>query len=160
MAPRKRGHTAVNWKSEAIDRLRRYQSMKTAVRIIPDEIQRLEMESTNIKAARSDKLRVRSSVTNRDDALLNNMVRREELTWTLKLAKLWIKTTESALGEISPEDKLVLHRLFIANERGNIERLCQELGCEQSTVYRKRDQALYRFTIALYGFVETQFERL
>lgn len=149
----------MNWKSEAIDRLRRYESMKNAIRTIPDEISRLEMEAVSIKAVRTDKLPVKSGSTDRNDALLDNMVRREELAWTLKQAKLWVKTTERGLGELTPEDKLVLHRLFISNERGNIERLCQELGCEQSTVYRKRDQAIYRFTIALYGFVETQFER-
>lgn len=147
----------MNWKSEAIDRLRRYDSMKTAVQSIPDEIRRLEMEATSIKAVRTDKVPIKSSAADRNDALINNMVQREELEWTLKQAKLWVKTTDTALSNLTPEDKLILHRLFIANERGNIERLCQELNCEQSTVYRKRDQALYRFTVALYGFVETQF---
>ena len=147
----------MNWKSEAIDRLRRYDSMKTAVQSIPDEIRRMEMEATSIKAVRTDKVPIKSSAVDRNDALINNMVRREELEWTLEQAKLWVKTTDTALSNLSPEDKLILHRLFIANERGNIERLCQELNCEQSTVYRKRDQALYRFTVALYGFVETQF---
>ena len=147
----------MNWKSEAIDRLRRYDSMKTAVQSIPDEIRRMEMEATSIKAVRTDKVPIKSSSADRNDALINNMVQREELEWTLKQAKLWVKTTDTALSNLTPEDKLILHRLFIANERGNIERLCQELNCEQSTVYRKRDQALYRFTVALYGFVETQF---
>ena len=147
----------MNWKSEAIDRLRRYDSMKTAVQSIPDEIRRMEMEATSIKAVRTDKVPIKSSAVDRNDALINNMVRREELEWTLEQAKLWVKTTDTALSNLTPEDKLILHRLFIANERGNIERLCHELNCEQSTVYRKRDQALYRFTVALYGFVETQF---
>jgi len=147
----------MNWKSEAIDRLRRYDSMKTAVQSIPNEIRRLEMEATSIKAVRTDRVPIKNSAADRNDALINNMVQREELEWTLKQAKLWVKTTDTALSNLTPEDKLILHRLFIANERGNIERLCQELNCEQSTVYRKRDQALYRFTVALYGFVETQF---
>ena len=149
----------MNWKSEAIDRLRRYDSMKSAIQSIPDEIHRLEMEATSIKTARLDKVPVKSGAVDRVDILLSNMVHREELQWTLKMAKLWVKTTDRALGTLMQEDRHILYRLFIANERGNIERLCQELGCEQSTVYRKRDQALYRFTIALYGFVETQFER-
>lgn len=149
----------MNWKTEAIDRLRRYEAMKAAVQSIPDEIRRLELEATKIRSTRTDKLQVKSSITDYNELLLNNMVLREELQCTLKQAKMWVKTTERAMGELSSEDKLVLHRLFVVPERGNIERLCQELGCEQSTVYRKRDQALYRFTIALYGFVETQFER-
>ena len=147
----------MNWKSEAIEHLRRYDAMKTAVQNIPDEIRRLEMEAVGIKAVRTDKVPVKNGVADYDDALLNSMVRREELECALNQAKLWVKTTDTALSNLTSEDKLILHRLFIANARGNIERLCMELGCEQSTVYRKRDQAIYRFTIALYGFVENQF---
>ncbi|MCD7860112.1 MAG: hypothetical protein LUH51_08170 [Firmicutes bacterium] len=38
---------------------------------------------------------------------------------------------------------------------GNVDRLCGDLACEQSTVYRKRDKALRHFTIALYGLTES-----
>lgn len=148
----------MNWKSEAIERLRKYESMKSAVQTIPDELRRLEMEAVSLKAVRTDRLSVKAGAEP-DDPLLNNMVRREELACTLRQAQLWVQTTEQGLAELTPEDRHILHRLFISNSRGNIERLCQEIGCEQSTVYRKRDQAIYRFTIALYGFVETQFGR-
>ena len=36
-------------------------------------------------------------------------------------------------------------------ELEDAKRLCEQLGVEQSSVYRKRDGALYRFTLALYG---------
>jgi hypothetical protein len=39
-------------------------------------------------------------------------------------------------------------------ERGNIERLCKELGMEASSVYRRRDSALKHFTLAFYGVEE------
>ena len=92
----------MNWKSEAIDRLRRYESMKSAVQSIPDELRRLEMEATSIKAVRTDKVQVKSGAIDRNEALLNNMVRREELQWTLNQAKLWVKTTDTALSNLTP----------------------------------------------------------
>ena len=36
-----------------------------------------------------------------------------------------------------------------------MDRLCTELGMEQSSIYRKRDEALRHFTVAMYGFSET-----
>ena len=42
-------------------------------------------------------------------------------------------------------------RFYMCPEKGSVERLCSELGLESSSVYRKRDKALRRFTVALYG---------
>jgi len=39
--------------------------------------------------------------------------------------------------------------------KGNVERLCVELYTEQSTVYRRKDVALRKFTIAMYGCLES-----
>ena len=50
---------------------------------------------------------------------------------------------------------MVLTRFYIYPERGGVSRLCEELGVEQSSVYRKRDKALERFTLALYGELES-----
>jgi hypothetical protein len=56
---------------------------------------------------------------------------------------------------LTPEERLVLLRIFILPESGSIQRLCDELNVEQSSVYRKRDKALEAFTLALYGRVES-----
>jgi hypothetical protein len=83
--------------------------------------------------------------------LLSNLVCREELSRALTQAKLWVSATDRALGALSPEEKLILRRMYIYPERNAVERLCGELDLEQSSIYRKRDQALHRFTTALYG---------
>ena len=146
----------MNWKSEAVDRLRRYDLMKAAVENIPEEIHRLAIEAKSIKAMRTDKLAVKSGTADHSEMLLNNLVHQEELKQSLENAKQWVKTTDAALSSLLPEEKLILYRLFMTNEKRSVERLCQELGCEQSSIYRKREAALHRFTIALYGFEETQ----
>ena len=45
----------------------------------------------------------------------------------------------------------MLLRFYMHPERGNVERLCGELGLEKSAVYDRREKALRRFTLALYG---------
>lgn len=146
----------MNWKSEAVERLRRYDAMNTALKNIPEELERLEYNARGIKASRFDRVPVKGGISTREDALLTNMVQRQELEWSMQQAKLWLSTTDRALSALSSEDRLVLHRMYISRERGGVDRLCGELGCEQSTIYRRRDKALYRFTLALYGFSESQ----
>lgn len=141
----------MNWKEEATQKLRKYDAMRLAVQNLPEQLHLLEESACAIRSARTDGTPVKGSTNRREDALLNNLVQREELSCALKQAKSWLKITDRALGALTPEEKLVLHRLYIYPERGAVDRLCGELGLEQSSVYRKRDKALERFTLALYG---------
>ena len=144
----------MNWKNEAIERLKRYEPMKAAAHNMIDELKELSSKIASLKSSMAEHIAVKTSAEF-NDQLLNDITRKEEMSTTLLQTKTWLKSTEKALGLLSPEEKLVLYRLYISRERNAIDRLCTELGCEQSTVYRKRDAALKRFTTALYGYLET-----
>lgn len=101
-----------------------------------------------------DKTPVKGGGGHREEALINNFVQRQELKLTLEQVKRWLHVTDRGLLALTEEERLVLQRLYLYPEKGAIDRLCNELGVEQSSVYRKRDQALERFTIAMYGFGE------
>ena len=58
------------------------------------------------------------------------------------------------MSALSPQEKLILHRLYIYPESGSLERLCKELEVETSSIYRRRDKALKHFTMAYYGIDE------
>ena len=145
----------MKWKDEAIEKLKRYDAMHTAQQNIAREIARLKEEAFAIRRADPEATPVRGSGGRYDEALMNNIVKRQELAWTLKQVKLWIANTDRGLTALNDEERQVLQRLYLYPEKGAMNRLCEELGMEQSTVYRKRDQALEHFTIAMYGFAET-----
>ncbi len=145
----------MKWKNEAMEKLRRYDAMRQALQNIPQEIGRLKAEAAAIRRSAMDMTPVRGSGGRRDEALLNNIAQRQELEWTLKQVRQWLNITDRGLMALSEEDRLVLQRLYLYPKKGALERLCSELGVEQSSVYRKRDQALERFTLAMYGFCET-----
>lgn len=141
----------MNWKEEATQKLRQYNAMQLALQNLPEELKRLEQAASSIRSARIDGTPVKDGTNHREDLLLSNMVHREELTNTLSQAKLWVSTTDRALGALTPEEKLILYRMYMFPERNALDRLCQELDLEQSSIYRKRDQALNRFVTAYYG---------
>lgn len=148
------GGDAVNWKQEAAEKLRRYDAMRLATINIPQELERLEIDAQSIRAARVDTPTVEGGGNRREEALINNLLHRQELTRTLQQAQLWLQTTDRALTALDPKEKLILHRFYIYPEKGGLERLCSELEMETSTLYRHRDKALKHFTIAYYGIAE------
>ena len=145
----------MNWRNEAMEKLRRYDIMRQALRNIPEEIERLKAEAVTLKSVSTDSMFVRGSGSRQEDARINNIIQRQELEQTLRLVRQWLTVTERGLLALDEEQRTILQRLYLYPQKGAIERLCMELGLEQSSVYRKRDQALHRFTAAIYGFSDT-----
>ena len=141
----------MNWKQEAITQLQKYEAMVEAVETIPTELARLKLLSRRTPGSGSDGVRVLTSRSMGDDALINNIMKRQELEMSYKNAKLWVASTQKALSVLEPEEKQILEKMYIRPEKGAVGSLCVSLGIEQSSVYRRRDSALERFTIALYG---------
>ncbi len=145
----------MNWKAEAMDKLRRYDAMRQAMVNIPEEIRRLESEAYSLRSTTMDNDPVKEGGGRKEDSLLSNLVCRQELAATLEQAGTWLRIADRALAALTPEEKLILHRLYIYPERGSLDRLCTDLQVEQSSIYRKRDKALRKFTYALYGACES-----
>lgn len=141
----------MNWKNEAIDRLTRYSAMTQAVENIPKEITRLERAIQELRGSDPSKIPSGKNPGPRDDALIGNIIKRQELCDSYENAKIWVDTTDQAMSVLNGEEKTILTRMYVTPERGVVNELCLSLGVEQSSIYRKRDQALYRFTMALYG---------
>ena len=141
----------MNWKNEAIERLNRYPAMVQAVENIPLELNRLRWDMESIKSIQPDRISSPGTSGPSDDKMINNIIKREELSRALESAKIWVETTDSAMNVLTQEEQTILQHMYIKPQRGVVNFLCSELGIEQSSVYRRRDAALYRFTMALYG---------
>lgn len=145
----------MNWKTEAMEKLRRYDSMLLAAKNIPVELCRLEEAAVAIRRGGIDGCAVISGGNRQEERMLDNLMNRQELNRCLQQTESWLDTMERALMSLPREERLVLERFYIRPEKGSVERLCTELGAETSTIYRKRDKALRQFTIALYGCEES-----
>ena len=146
----------MNWKREAIDKLKNYEAHREALENIPKEIKRLESAYAGIRSAATDGPPVSGGGDTREDSMLSNIIHRDELKRRLKEARLWVSMVDRALAVLDDEERLVLDRFYIHQVKGVIEDLCGRLNVEKATVYRRRDNALRRFTIALYGVTDSE----
>lgn len=146
----------MDWKREAIDKLKNYEAHREALENIPMEIKRLELSYVGIRSAFTDGTPVSGDRDQRENVMLSNIVQRNELKRRLKEARLWISMVDKALAVLDDEERLVLDRFYIHRKKGSVGELCERLNVEQATVYRKRDSALRQFTVAMYGVTETE----
>lgn len=80
-----------------MEKLRRYGAMRLAVVNISEEIKRLEVDAKSIRSAKVDASPVAGGGNRREEALLNNIVHRQELARTLEQAHIWLRSTDRAL---------------------------------------------------------------
>ena len=146
----------MNWKREAIDKLKNYEAHKQALECLPKEIRRLESSFAGIRSATTDGTPISGGGNTREDSMLSNIVHRDELKRRLKEARLWVAQVDKALAVLDDEERLVLDRFYIHRAKGAVEALCESLNLEKSAVYDRRDKALRHFTLALYGVTETE----
>lgn len=144
------------WKFKAIDKLKDYTAKQAAVINIPQEILMLKSKAESIRSATTDGTPVVGGGSAREEMLLSNIVRQEELTAMLKRAKISVKIVDNALDAISEDERYVLEKMYINRSKGAVERLQDEYGLEDArSVYKRADKALTHFTLALYGLTES-----
>ena len=72
-----------------------------------------------------------------------------------EIAKRRVNDINKALAILTPDEQLIIRRVFIEQREetsaDTIFDLCDELHIERSQVYRKRKAALEKLTIALFG---------
>ena len=146
----------MNWKREAVDKLKNYEAHKLALESLPKEIRRLESSFAGIRSATTDGTPISGGGNTREDSMLSNIVHRDELKRRLKEARLWVSMVDKALAVLDDEEQLVLDRFYIHRTKGTVEARCESLNLEKSAVYDRRDKALRHFTLALYGVTETE----
>ena len=139
----------MDWKREAADELRNYMNRKAAIANISGQIADLATEITSIRSASAD-----GSPVAGDDALVNNILKRERLEEAQRLTENRVRRVDRALNQLSERDRCVLQRFYITPCIGGVERLCRELAIEKTTAYRWKDCALRNFTITMYGLTE------
>lgn len=144
----------MDWKQPAVQRLKNYETRRLALSTIPAQLETLEMQFTSIRGARTDGDPVSGGTNRREELLLANIQKRSELKANYKIAMREVEITEKGLDALTKEERRILELFYIVRPTDHISRLCDEFAIEKSEVYRRKDDALKKFTIAMYGVVE------
>lgn len=128
----------MDWRAEAISKLKEYPARKQAAVGLPAEIQRVDLQYQAARDAGS-----------KDDAL-SAAALKAELQDRLKETELWVSFVVGALEILDPEELKVLDCFYIHPAKNKTA----ALGTSLQEAYPIRDRALRRFTFALYGISE------
>lgn len=146
----------MDWKREAIDMLRNYPAMQVSLATLPEELNRLEAEATGLRSSMGGEDCVAGGRSEPDDRLISNLVKREMVKSNIETARRHVEIVKQGLAVLDEDERRILDLMFVHRERGNIDRLCEELDIENPPgVYKRKDKALRKFTIALYGITES-----
>lgn len=144
----------MNYKDWTIPRLKELPLLEKALINNPERIKMLEAEYDNIRAARTDATPVSGGTNMREEILIANIAEREELKEKYEIAERKVKQLRKALSELDESECKTLEYFYINRCKGHVERLCAELCCEKSEVYRIKDGALVKLSKILYGCAE------
>ena len=145
----------IDWKAMAIEALQAYPARKASLDSLPMEIRMLEERMTAPRgSASSDATPVKEGGNRYEDRLLTDIAKKEEMKRALARAKIEAARVEEALEKLTEEQRLLLDRFYMHRTQDYMDRLCDELGYEKSQVYKRKDDALYYFTLRMYGVIE------
>lgn len=144
----------MDWKKEAAGKLKDYSARRRALEALPRQIEEVRLRRQGIHAARTDGMAVGGGGCGREDRMIDSMLYEEELERRLEVTRAWVAGVEAGLEALGQEERLILERFYINPTADSVDRLCGELGLERAAVYRRKDLALRRFTMALYGWEE------
>lgn len=145
----------MNWVREAESKLRDYSAKEQSLESVTERITQLNLEMSCVRSATTDGTAVHGGGNGREDALLNNIAERDELERAKLSTAEWLEWVNGALTALSDTDKNLLDKFYINRRKGHVERLCEEMHLEKAQVYRRKEAALRKFTLLLYGATET-----
>lgn len=145
----------MNWVREAESKLRDYSAKAQSLESVTERITQLNLEMSCVRSATMDGTAVHGGGNGREDALLNNIAERDELQRAKLSTTEWLEWVNGALTALSDTDKNLLDKFYVNRRKGHVERLCEEMHLEKAQVYKRKDAALRKFTLLLYGVTET-----
>lgn len=132
----------MNYKKWLIDDLKNLRRDKFAVVQLTSELETIEAEYASIKATDYDKMPGGKGDNVQEQKLLDAIARKEEKAACLKATKLHVADMERLLGQLAADEKEIIERTFINEERCSHDVLAEELGCSVRTINYKKQDAL------------------
>lgn len=144
----------MNWQKEAISELRNYEKRKSAIASMTERLRILDEKFKSIRCATTDNVPVMGGASRLEDSMLNNIAERQRLELNIDATVRLVDLTERGLSSLDDKQRTVLEKFYIRRPPRHVEWLMEYFCVEQSQVYRLKDDALYDFTIGMFGVID------
>ena len=145
----------MNWKKEAINLLKDYPAKQESMTNLKERYRMLDYEMQNLHAAQSDKIPVKGGLSRQQEHLINTIAEKEQLKCNYNIVKQQLDWIDRGLASLSADERLVLEGFFITTGAEVKNDLMDSLCIERSALYELRDRALRKFTMSMYGLLES-----
>lgn len=137
----------IDWKNVVVNTLKSYSAMKIALNNIPAEIDLINHDIQTTEKEIDKGL----SLASISEMQLSRKILIKKLESRLQTTKNAVSDIDTALEALNEEEKQILTEFFVNNVGKRLADIGDELGYSLATMYRKKDAALWRFAIRLYG---------
>lgn len=139
-----------DWKKAAEEDLKAYRYRARSVESLRDRLEEIERQIAEPRTAAPPGEGYKTGRA--DDGRLDGLIdRREKLRRNQKYVRTWLAGVERGLSVLDERERAVIDAFFVARRENHVEYLCEQLHVERTTVYRIKDTALRKFTLARYG---------
>lgn len=90
----------------------------------------------------------------RREEVVRRLKNMDEMRQQVQQLQRQLDSLEAAMQELTPEERLVTEFMLVHPQKNNVQQLCQMLGIEQASVYRRRGRVLNKLEKVLFGGTE------
>ncbi len=142
-------------KKEAENELRNYIKMENVIKHNTEMIYVIDQDMIALRSVKLDGSPVSGGTSTREDWLIDKISKKDKLELMINIAKKQLELIERGLLTLTEEEQKILRYFYVDRPKDYIDRLCDELGYEQSSLYYHKDIALRKYTLAVYGVIDT-----
>lgn len=145
----------MNWKKEAISLLKDYPVRKKSLHLLKERYTMLENEMLSLRNAEKHSIPVKGMLSYEQEQLINALAEQEFLQFNYQVVQQQLDWVERGLSSLNQEERMILEGFYISTAAHSKDDLMDKLCVERSTLYEMKDKALRKFTISMYGMLES-----
>lgn len=140
------------WERLMEDRLRTIAVKLDAYTTASDHLDQLRSAACEVKGPVLSRVPISGTGGNREEGRrLNNIALQEEIERNLAKLRQDVELHEKNWPKLTDQERTVLDYFYINRQRNHMQVLMKKFHCEKSTVYRMKDDALFKLTMLTYG---------
>lgn len=146
------GYKYINWTDATIRAIKIYEDMKHCIETSQGCLEEVNDRMISPRGSNLSKQPVAGGTSQTEDAWISGIDRKQTIAEKLKEAERYMAWFKPAWDRLTEEERIILEESYIKRgERPWTEHAANRLHCSVPELYRRRNDALERMKVLLYG---------